>query len=39
MEWYKNMTKQQINDFNKVIAVSVIGMVVVLLIPIAFQLL
>ena len=33
MKWYKNLNKQQKNDFNKVVAVCVLGTFIVLLIP------
>ena len=38
MVWYKNMTEQQKKDFKKVIAVSVIGAIIVLLVPTVFNL-
>lgn len=38
MAWYKNMTEQQKKSFRKVIVVSVIGAVIVLLVPLAFHL-
>lgn len=37
MAWYKNMTEQQRTDFKKVIIISVIGIIVVLLVPIIFH--
>ena len=37
MTWYKNMTEQQKRDFIKVIAISIIGAIIVLLVPIAFH--
>ena len=37
MTWYKEMTEQQKRAFKKVITVSVIGVIVVLLVPIAFH--
>lgn len=37
MTWYNDMTVQQKKDFKKVIAISVIGAIIVLLIPIAFH--
>lgn len=37
MTWYNDMTVQQKKDFKKVIAISVIGVIIVLLIPIAFH--
>ena len=37
MTWYNDMTVQQKRDFKKVIAISVIGAIMVLLIPIAFH--
>lgn len=37
MTWYKEMTEQQKRKFKKVITVSVIGVIVVLLVPIAFH--
>lgn len=37
MAWYNDMTVQQKKDFKKVIAISVIGAIIVLLIPIAFH--
>ena len=37
MKWYKNMSKQQRKDFNKVIAVCVAGVCAVLLVPVAFS--
>ena len=36
--WYKNMTEQQKEAFKKVIVVSVIGAIMVLLVPTAFNL-
>ena len=38
MTWYKEMTEQQKREFKKVITVSVIGAIIVLLVPIAFPL-
>ena len=38
MVWYKNMTEQQKKDFKRVISVSVIGAIIVLLVPTAFNL-
>ena len=38
MAWYKNMTEQQRKDFRKVIVVSVIGAIIVLLVPTVFRL-
>lgn len=35
---YKNMTEQQQKDFKKVIAVSVIGAIIVLIVPTVFNL-
>lgn len=35
MEWYNNMAEQQKRDFRKVITVSVVGIFLVLLIPLA----
>ena len=37
MTWYNDMTVQQKRDFKKVIAISVIGAIIVLLVPIAFH--
>jgi protein tyrosine phosphatase len=37
MDWYKNMTKQQREDFWKVITVSVTGAIIVLLVPTIFH--
>lgn len=37
MAWYKNMTEQQKNNFNKVLAVSVIGTIIILTIPMVFH--
>lgn len=37
MAWYKNMTEQQKKDFQKVIAVILLGVMFVLLIPISFH--
>ncbi len=37
MTWYNDMTVQQKRDFKKVIAISVIGASIVLIIPIAFH--
>ena len=37
MTWYKEMTEQQKREFKKVITVSLIGVIVVLLVPIAFH--
>lgn len=37
MKWYENMTEQQGKDFNKVLAVSVIGAIIVLLVPMVFH--
>lgn len=37
MTWYNDMTVQQKKDFKKVIAISVIGAIMVLFIPIAFH--
>ena len=37
MTWYNDMTVQQKRDFKKVIAISVIGAIIVLIIPIAFH--
>lgn len=37
MKWYNDMTVQQKRDFKKVIAISVIGAIIVLIIPIAFH--
>ncbi len=37
MTWYNDMTVQQKKDFKKVIAISVIGAIIVLLIPVAFH--
>ena len=37
MTWYTDMTVQQKRDFKKVIAISVIGAIIVLIIPIAFH--
>lgn len=33
MTWYKNMTERQKKDFDKVLAVSIIGVIIVLLVP------
>ena len=37
MTWYNDMTVQQKRDFKKVIVISVIGAIIVLIIPIAFH--
>ena len=37
MTWYNDMSVQQKRDFKKVIAISVIGAIIVLLIPTAFH--
>ena len=37
MTWYNDMTVQQKKNFKKVIVISVIGAIMVLLIPIAFH--
>ena len=37
MTWYKNMTEQQKNNFNKVLAVSVIGTLMILTVPLVFH--
>lgn len=37
MTWYNDMTVQQKKDFKKVIAISVIGAIMVLFIPIIFH--
>lgn len=37
MTWYNDMTVQQKRDFKKVIAISVIGAIIVLLVPIVFH--
>lgn len=33
MTWYKNMDEKQKNDFKKVIAVAIIGIILVLTVP------
>lgn len=38
MKWYIDMTEKEKNDFRKVIAVSVLGAISVLLVPIVFHL-
>lgn len=38
MAWYKNMTEKQKNDFKKVIGTSLIGIMIILLIPVVFHL-
>ena len=38
MTWYKNMTEQQKKDFDKVLGVSIVGAIMVLLIPVVFHL-
>ena len=38
MKWYIDMTEKEKNDFRKVIAVSVLGAISVLLVPIFFHL-
>ena len=38
MAWYKNMTEKQKEDFKKVIGTSIIGIIVVLLIPVVLHL-
>ena len=38
MAWYKNMTEQQQKDFNKVLGTSIIGVIMVLLVPMIFHL-
>ena len=37
MQWYENMTKEQQTKFKKVIAVSIVGIIVIVLIPMCFQ--
>lgn len=37
MVWYKNMTEQQKKDFNKVLGASIIGVIMILLVPIVFH--
>ena len=37
MAWYKNMTGQQREDFGKVIAVCIAGIILILLIPMVFR--
>jgi hypothetical protein len=37
MKWYNDMTEQQKQSFQKVIAVCVIGAILILLIPMAFH--
>ena len=37
MKWYKSMTKQQREGFSKVLAVSVIGAIIVLLVPMVIR--
>lgn len=37
MKWYNDMTEQQKQSFQKVIAVCVIGTILILLIPMAFH--
>lgn len=36
MQWYTSMTKQQKNDFKKIIIVSAIGAYLVVAVPLAF---
>lgn len=38
MAWYKNMTEKQKEDFKKVASTSIIGRIMVLLIPVGFHL-
>lgn len=38
MAWYKNMTEQQKKDLNKVLGTSIIGVIMVLLVPVIFHL-
>lgn len=37
MAWYKNMTGEQRNNFNKVLAVSMIGTIIILIVPMVFH--
>ncbi len=37
MKWYKNMTNQQRHDFQKVLAVSIAGFILVLFVPFLFH--
>ena len=37
MQWYENMTKELQTKFKKVIAVSIVGIIVIVLIPMCFQ--
>ena len=37
MAWYKNMSEQQKKDFDKILAVSIIGAIIVLLVPMVFH--
>lgn len=37
MKWYDDMTEQQKRSFHKVIVVCVIGVILILLIPLAFH--
>lgn len=37
MTWYTNMTERQKKDFDKVLAVSIIGVIIVLLVPMVFH--
>ena len=38
MTWYKNMTEKQKEDFKKVVGTSIIGVIMVLLIPVVLHL-
>jgi len=38
MAWYKNMTEKQKKDFKKVLGTSIIGVIMVLLVPVVFHL-
>ena len=38
MEWYQNMTGPQKKDFYKVLGVSIIGVILIFLIPAVFHL-
>lgn len=37
MRWYRNMNEKQKNDFNKVIAVVIIGIILISVIPIIIK--
>ena len=37
MEWYKNMTKDEQNNFKKVIVVSIVGAITICIVPMCFR--